>query len=531
MTCFSACAGMERSTQLTLVILLSWTAGLHVSCGAAEKKGSILLLPGDFASTVNYFSIIGRGLVDKGYDVTVMTTREHQKLIDAQNVGHILLDPVREDSNQTNYNEYEQYLLKNKPGIFGLRHILQTMTTAQNSQCQEMLENKEIMTKLGDKNFTLAIINGVQSSRSFYIFPYKLGMKHLTLTPFHAPWQSGVAALPSIEPFWPFQHYDSTPSFIQRLQSLCLHVAAHIALKITPHSTLIETYVPEKPITTLDAIYSDSEMWLVNIEIVCYDYHRNTAPHYQFVSGIASTPAKPLPSHLEQFVSSASHGVIVVSYGSLIKRIPSEMMLKMIAAFGKLKQRIVMRFDGAVPDNIPDNVRLEKWLPQNDLLGHSKTLLFVTHGGNNGQLEALYHAVPMLCMPFFFDQDYNCGLIQRRGFGLTVDPFDFTSDQVYDALSELLTNSSYKQAIQHCSDITRSLPSAQEKLIFYVDHIHRFGGEHLKPKHINMPLWKIFMLDVLGAILVMLYIIYRISKFCLCRIKARCTKKGKPKSD
>ena len=513
------------------VACICYAAGLLVFCEATEKKGSILLLPGDFPSTVNIFSMIGRGLIDNGYDVTIMTTRDHRKLIDAQNVSHILLDPASEESKQANYNEYVRSLFKNKLSFFDFRRILHTMAQAHNSQCRELLEDENMMTKLKEKNFTLAIINGIPYARCLYIMPYKLGMKHLTLSPFHSPWESGVAALPSIEPFWPFHHYQSTPSFIERLQSLCLQLALHMASKLKPHSTLIETYVPEKPATTLDAIYRDSEMWFVNIEIVCYDYHRSSAPHYQFVAGITSTPAKPLPSELYMFVSSASHGVIVVSYGSLIKNIPSDMLLKIIAAFGKLKQRVVMRFEGAVPDNKPDNVRLEKWLPQNDLLGHSNTVLFVTHGGNNGQLEALYHGVPMLCMPFCSDQDYNCGIIQRRGYGLTVDPFDFTSDQVYDALSELLTNSSYKQAIQHCSDITRSLPSAQEKLIFYVDHIHRFGGEHLKPKHINMPLWKLFMLDVLAALLVILYIIYRLCKCCLCKMLVWCTRRRKPKND
>ena len=34
---------------------------------------------------------------------------------------------------------------------------------------------------------------------------------------------------------------------------------------------------------------------------------------------------------------------------------------------------------------------VEEWVPQNDILGHPKLKLFITHGGNNGQYEALYH--------------------------------------------------------------------------------------------------------------------------------------------
>ena len=69
-------------------------------------------------------------------------------------------------------------------------------------------------------------------------------------------------------------------------------------------------------------------------------------------------------------------------------------------------------------NTIPRNVKLFSWLPQNDILGHPKVKLFITHGGNNGQLESLFHAVPMLTIPFTGDQHYNAERIVARGYGL-----------------------------------------------------------------------------------------------------------------
>ena len=38
-------------------------------------------------------------------------------------------------------------------------------------------------------------------------------------------------------------------------------------------------------------------------------------------------------------------------------------------AFGQLPQRVIWKMDGTPPANLPDNVKVAKWIPQNDILG------------------------------------------------------------------------------------------------------------------------------------------------------------------
>ena len=53
-----------------------------------------------------------------------------------------------------------------------------------------------------------------------------------------------------------------------------------------------------------------------------------------------------------------------------------------IDTFKELKDiPIIWKWDD-VPDGIPKNVLIQKWLPQNDLLPHPNLKVFVTHGGN-----------------------------------------------------------------------------------------------------------------------------------------------------
>ncbi|PVD18326.1 hypothetical protein C0Q70_20875 [Pomacea canaliculata] len=61
------------------------------------------------------------------------------------------------------------------------------------------------------------------------------------------------------------------------------------------------------------------------------------------------------------------------------------------------------------------------WIPQNDLLAHPNTRMFVSHCGKNGQYEALFHAVPVVATPLFADQFYNAERMRVKGFAETVD--------------------------------------------------------------------------------------------------------------
>ena len=95
------------------------------------------------------------------------------------------------------------------------------------------------------------------------------------------------------------------------------------------------------------------------------------------------------------------------------------------------------------------------------MLAHPKTVLFVTHCGMTGILEAVYHSVPMLALPIFGDQPDNAARLVERGLALKVDRsglcvvpkmhiIDFpiprhtlTEREVTKALLELLGNPQY----------------------------------------------------------------------------------------
>lgn len=60
---------------------------------------------------------------------------------------------------------------------------------------------------------------------------------------------------------------------------------------------------------------------------------------------------------------------------------------------------------------LASNIKLVDWAPQNDILGHPAVKAFVTHAGNNGLYEAVYHGKPVVSVPIMNEQPGNAAKV------------------------------------------------------------------------------------------------------------------------
>ena len=60
------------------------------------------------------------------------------------------------------------------------------------------------------------------------------------------------------------------------------------------------------------------------------------------------------------------------------------------------------------------NILTLPWIPQNDLLAHPATRLFITHCGISSTYEAAIHGVPVVAIPLNLDQPANAEKLVNR---------------------------------------------------------------------------------------------------------------------
>lgn len=111
----------------------------------------------------------------------------------------------------------------------------------------------------------------------------------------------------------------------------------------------------------------------------------------------------------------------------------------MINVFASLNQKVIWKYEE--PIKVPSNVMIDSWLPQNDILAHPNVKLFISHGGMLSTLESLYHAVPILGIPIWGDQERNIESYVTTGWALKLKYEHLTEQSFRWAVTEMLNNS------------------------------------------------------------------------------------------
>ncbi|KAF2367394.1 Prolyl 4-hydroxylase alpha-subunit N-terminal [Trinorchestia longiramus] len=302
----------------------------------------------------------------------------------------------------------------------------------------------------------------------------------------------GVAASPPLS--YPLRLYNT------------LAIAARLALVYILLLPGIETRCKDTGLcrpdmASLSAIAQQSSFAFINNVQSLETGVRPYVPGVIHAGGLNCRPAQPLPEYLGDWIEgSGDAGTIYFSLGSAVK--PEDMPEKyrkiFVNVFARLPQRVIWKWHEDNMEDLPPNVKLGSWLPQQDILGHPKVRLFMSHGGLFSTLEATYHAVPILGFPVFADQSTNMQKSTSDGIAETIQWDDLTEDLLLNTIRKIFMSDSYQETVNRRSLVMRDQPlSPKETVIYWTEYIIRHKGAlHFRSPFKDMTWYQIYNVDV-----------------------------------
>ena len=123
------------------------------------------------------------------------------------------------------------------------------------------------------------------------------------------------------------------------------------------------------------------------------------------------------------------------------------------------------------------------------------------------------------------EQIYNAKRVIQKGFAVGLDIRTFTSEDLLAAITEVLENPMYAENIAKASEMFKTQQyHPLDVATHWVEHVIKYGGEHLRSHALDMPWYQYLMLDVIAvlcfALFIILFIVVKILKG-LCRVCSR----------
>ena len=185
-------------------------------------------------------------------------------------------------------------------------------------------------------------------------------------------------------------------------------------------------------------------------------------------------PRTPLPDWWD----GSTAPLLYVSFGTVLGHMSMAASAYRIAlaAVGELDVRVLLtvghRFDLDQLEAIPNNVHVEPWVNQSDVLAEADVVL--CHGGSGTTFGALAAGVPLVIAPMFADQFANGTKVAAAGAGVTLDPGATGGRRrplswadvgpLTQAIETVRRDRSYRQAAQQIATEMAAAPTIDEVL-------------------------------------------------------------------
>ncbi|XP_016383495.1 UDP-glucuronosyltransferase-like [Sinocyclocheilus rhinocerous] len=529
------CMNIRRMVRALTVPALGLLALLCLFSSEPVQAGKVLVVPVDGSHWLS-MKILVEELSRRGHEMVVLVPETSVLIGKSGNYTtksfHV---PYTLDDLKANMDNIEKNAFEKPPKLTDIFENVGNLIQFLNMQvkaCEGLLYDESLMKSLSETGFDVVLTDpflpcGTIIADSFLI----PSVYFLRLIP--CLLDEAATQCPSPPSFVPrfFTGFSDKMTFHQRVENTLMTVfEAFLCRKLFAGTDELASRYLQKD-TTYKELLSHGAVWLFRYDFT-FEFPKPQMPNMVQIGGINCAKKGPLTKELEDFVNgSGEHGFVVFTLGSMVSQLPEAKAREFFEAFRQIPQRVLWRYTGPVPENAPKNVKLMKWLPQNDLLGHPKVKAFITHGGSHGIYEGICNGVPMVMLPLFGDQGDNVQRLVSRGVAETLSIYDLTSEKLLVALRKVINDKSYKEKMTELSAIHRDRPIEPLDLaVFWTEFVMRHkGAAHLRPAAHELNWIQYHSLDVIGfLILILVTVIFVTVKSCMFCFR-KCFKKTQKK--
>ncbi|XP_055917733.1 UDP-glycosyltransferase UGT5-like [Eupeodes corollae] len=472
---------------------------------------------------------IADAIVERGHDVTVVTSGPIPKTkIDYRHIN-LNIDGISPAQMARSLNN-------GKPSYSDFMTFVATITGIANSS----IHHPTMKKLMAEESFDLVILG-------YFFNEFQLGVA--------AHFKCPVVISFMTQPITPLNGYVGNPKemayvpnlffggvklsgFFSRVQNfVSTLVFDEIAYPLISERTQAALYDANFPAGK----YPSFDEMKRNISLVFTNHHfsqgpiRPNVPAMVEIGGIQiKDKPDPLPEDLKSILDNAKNGVVYFSFGSNVqgKYLDKQKAKLIFDVLSKLKQTVLFKWDDSPPPGKSANIFYKTWLPQDDILAHPNVQLFITHGGAGSVVESQYHGVPMVGIPLFAEQHTNVATMEKAGFGLAVDFPTISVESLGKAVHEVLTNKIYRNKVQRFSQLYKDRPmTAKQTVVFWTEYVLRHhGAPHMQSPAVHMNNWQLASLDVIGFLIAVLYVVFKVSKTVILFVCSKCCSKKDKKN-
>jgi glucuronosyltransferase len=344
--------------------------------------------------------------------------------------------------------------------------------------------------------------------------------------------------------------YTTDMNFVQRVVNVAVGLFAHHVMRsyymLGKTRDVLRKHFPGEDIPDLIELEKTASLAFSFGHPLLLDGWRPQTPNHIYLGMMNCRGTTPLDnqSKLKQFLDSAKEGVIYVSFGTVLRgsSIPEDMRKTFLSHFSNLKLKVLWKWETETMEDLPPNVLLSKWLPQQEVLAHPNVKLFITHAGQSSFQESLCHGKPMvsfkskrkfgnshgkpllsilqIAIPILGDQLGNGAEVERLKVGFNVPFRNFNVEKFIFAVNTILEDPSYRtRASDFGKVLMDQINNPLDRAVWWIEHVLRHPKLYSGRSPVHKLYWfQYFLLDVIAfycvLILTFLIIIYKCSQRC-----------------